>query len=123
MPVPRWVAKVNKRVTNPLQVKQGKWPVLTHVGRTSGTAYRTPLEAHPVDGGYIFILVYGSDSDWVQNVLAGGEATLSIDGDTLELVNPRLVSKDDAWQVLAPDTKEPPKFLRIDEYLRVDAPE
>jgi deazaflavin-dependent oxidoreductase (nitroreductase family) len=120
MPVPRWVAKVNKRVTNPLQVKQGKWPVLTHAGRTSGATYRTPLEAHPIDGGYIFILVYGSDSDWVQNVLAGGDAALDIDGDTFKLVNPRLVSKEAAWQLLSPDTKEPPKFLRIDEYLQVD---
>jgi deazaflavin-dependent oxidoreductase (nitroreductase family) len=91
-----------------------------HVGRTSGATYRTPLEAHPIDGGYIFILVYGSDSDWVQNVLASGDATLDIDGDTIKLVNPRLVSKEDAWHSLSSDTKEPPKFLRIDEYLQVD---
>jgi deazaflavin-dependent oxidoreductase (nitroreductase family) len=123
MPVPRWVAKFNKRVTNPLQVRQGKWPVLTHVGRTSGATYRTPLEAHPIDSGYIFILVYGSDSDWGQNVLAGGDATLDIDHDTFKLVNPRLISKEDAWQLFLPDTKEPPGFLRIDEYLQVDVPQ
>jgi deazaflavin-dependent oxidoreductase (nitroreductase family) len=120
MPVPRWVAKFNKRVTNPLQVKQGRWPVLSHVGRTSGATYRTPLEAHPIDSGYIFILVYGSDSDWVQNVLASSEATLDMDGGTFKLVNPKLVSNEDAWKLLSSDTKEPPKFLRIDEYLQVD---
>ncbi len=123
MPVPKWVAKVNKRVTNPLQLKRGQWPVLTHVGRTSGATYRTPLEAHPIDGGYIFILVYGSDSDWVQNVLAAGSATLNIDDDTFALVNPRLISRDDAWQLLPADTKEPPGFLRIGEYLQVDVRE
>jgi len=26
------------------------------------------------DGGYLFILVYGSKSDWVRNVLAAGHA-------------------------------------------------
>lgn len=120
MPVPKWVAKMNKRVTNPMQLKRGKWPVLTHEGRTSGATYHTPLEAHRIDSGYIFILVYGSDSDWVQNVLAAGTATLDIDNDTFELLNPRLVSKEDAWQLLPPETKEPPGFLRIDEYLQVD---
>ncbi len=120
MPMPKWVAKVNKRFTNPMELKRGKWPVLTHVGRISGVTYRTPLEAHHIDSGYIFILVYGSDSDWVQNVLAGGDTTLDIEDDTFALVNPRLVSKEDAWQLLSPDTKKPPGFLRIDEYLQVD---
>jgi deazaflavin-dependent oxidoreductase (nitroreductase family) len=120
MPVPRWVAKVNRRITNPLALKRGDWPVLTHVGRTSGETYRTPLDAYPTNDGYIFMLVYGSDSDWVQNVLAAGTATLDIDDDTFELVNPRLISKKDAWQLLPPETKEPPGFLRIGEYLRVD---
>jgi deazaflavin-dependent oxidoreductase (nitroreductase family) len=120
MPVPRWVAKVNRRFTNPLALKRGDWPVLTHVGRTSGETYRTPLDAEPIDDGYIFMLVYGSDSDWVQNVLATGTATLDIDDDTFQLVNPRLISKKDARQLLPSETKEPPGFLRIGDYLQVD---
>ncbi|GAB1511362.1 PNPOx family protein [Actinophytocola sp. KF-1] len=46
----------------------GKRPVLTHVGRRSGRTYRTPLDAHPVEGGYVFVLVYGPGSDWARNV-------------------------------------------------------
>lgn len=64
MPMPKWLTHVNKRVFNPGAIARGKRPVLTHIGRTSGTTYRTPLDAHPVDGGYLFILVYGSRSDW-----------------------------------------------------------
>lgn len=51
MPVPEVAGQVNKRVFNPLELRLGVRPVLTHVGRTSGTTYRTPLDAHPVDGG------------------------------------------------------------------------
>ena len=120
MPMPRWVAKVNKRFTNPMELNRGEWPVLTHVGRVSGVTYRTPLGAEPIDGGFIFTLVYGSDSDWVQNVLSGGKATLEIGGNTFVLGNPRLISEQDARQLLSPDTKEPPGFLRIDAYLQVD---
>ncbi len=120
MPVPMWIARVNKRVFNPLELRRGVRPVLTHVGRSSGKTYRTPLDAHAVDGGYIFIVMYGSDSDWVQNVLAAGAATLEIDGDEFELVSPRLVSKQDAWQQLSATTKAPPEFLRVTEYLQMD---
>ncbi|MBM7785942.1 hypothetical protein [Tenggerimyces flavus] len=40
------------------------------IGRT-GTTYQTPLDAFPVEGGYLFVLVYGWRPDWVRNVLAG----------------------------------------------------
>ena len=119
MPVPRWVAQVNKRVFNPMELRRGVRPVLTHVGRSSGKTYRTPLDAHPVDGGYIFILMYGSDSDCVQNVLAAGAATLDIDGNEFVLLSPRLVPTEDALQLLPRTTKAPPNFLRVTEYLQM----
>lgn len=120
MPMPRWWGQINKRVFNPLELKRGERPVLTHVGRSSGTSYRTPLDAHPVAGGYLFILVYGSGSDWVQNVLAAGQARLTVDGEEVELTRPRLVDQDEAWRALPDSVKRPPRFLRITEYLRMD---
>ncbi|MCH8900155.1 MAG: nitroreductase family deazaflavin-dependent oxidoreductase [Acidobacteria bacterium] len=120
MPIPMWVAQINKRVLNPLELRRGVRPVLTHVGRSSGKTYRTPLDAHPVDGGYIVIVMYGLDSDWVQNVLAAGAATLEIEGEEFELMSPRLVSKEDAWQLLSTTTKAPPDYLRVTEYLQMD---
>lgn len=120
MPVPMWMGKVNKRVFNPREIKRGKRPVLTHVGRSSGTVYQTPLDAHEVDEGYIFIVMYGSDSDWVKNILAAGATTLTVDGDEVQLTAPRLISKDEAWQVLSADTKAPPEFLKVTEHLQMD---
>lgn len=121
MPMPLWWGKVNKRVFNPMELKRGVRPVLIHVGRTSGTVYETPLDAHRVEDGFIFILVYGSASDWVKNILASGTARLKIDGDDVDLVSPRLVSKDAAWRILPSTTKRPPAMLRITEYLQMDA--
>ena len=120
MPMPRWVAHVNKRVFNKAELKRGVRPVLSHLGRSSGKTYRTPLDAHPVDNGYIFILMYGSGSDWVKNVLAAGTAGLRIDGDEIDLVSPRLVTRDVAWQRLPATTREPPSFLRVTEFLQMD---
>ena len=120
MPMPRWWTKINKRVFNPAELRRGKRPVLTHVGRSSGETHRTPLDAHPVDGGYVFILVYGSGSDWVRNVLVDGRARLTVDGQDIELVTPRLISDGEAWEAVGEGVKRPPDFLRIDEYLRMD---
>jgi deazaflavin-dependent oxidoreductase (nitroreductase family) len=115
-----WLAKVNKRVFNPLEIRRGVRPVLTHVGRSSGKTYHTPLDAHTVDSGYIFIVNYGSKSDWVQNLLAAGAATVDIAGKEFELVSPRLISKEDAWKLLSATTKAPPDFMRVTEYLQMD---
>ena len=120
MPMPLWFGHVNKRVFNKRELNKGVRPVITHVGRTSGTTYRTPLEATPVDGGYMFVLMYGSGSDWVKNVLAAGSAILSIDGEEIELTAPRVVNEHAAWQLLPTTKKRPPSFLRVDEYLQMD---
>lgn len=111
---------MNKRVFNPRELRRGVRPVLSHVGRSSGTVYRTPLEALPVDGGYLFVLVYGSKSDWVRNVLAAGHARLTIEGRDFELVAPRLLAGEEASRALGKDAKRPPAVLNITEYLRMD---
>jgi deazaflavin-dependent oxidoreductase (nitroreductase family) len=118
--MPRWWTRINKRVFNPAELRRGTRPVLTHVGRSSGTTYRTPLDAHPVDGGYVFVLVYGSRSDWARNILAAGRARLTLDGQDIELAAPRLISGEEAWRSIGPGVKRPPRFLRINEYLRMD---
>jgi deazaflavin-dependent oxidoreductase (nitroreductase family) len=117
MPMPLWWGHVNKRVFNPRSLRNGKWQVIDHVGRTSGRTYRTPIEALPVDDGFIIVLVYGSRSDWVRNVLAAGTATLEIDGGKVDLVDPVVLTADEAFQRLPADAKRPPKLLKIDEFL------
>jgi deazaflavin-dependent oxidoreductase (nitroreductase family) len=120
VPLPRWLAQVNKRVFNRIEIKRGVRPVLIHVGRVSGTTYRTPLDAHPVADGYLFIPMYGPRTDWVKNVLATGTAILRIDGDDIALAFPRLVKKDVAWQLLPATTKTPPGISGESELLRMD---
>jgi deazaflavin-dependent oxidoreductase (nitroreductase family) len=97
MRVPRAVAKFNRRVTNPAARSITPWlpyqGTLEHVGRKSGVRYRTPLLVFPTPDGFVVLIGYGLHSDWVKNVLAGGQAVLHRRGRSIALVNPRLVSK------------------------------
>jgi len=111
---------MNRRFINKIELRRGKRPVFTHVGRASGKTFHTPLDAHRVDNGYIFILVYGSGSDWVQNALAAGAARLRIEGEQFDLVAPRLVSKEEAWRQLPETAKAPPGFMNVTEYFQMD---
>jgi deazaflavin-dependent oxidoreductase (nitroreductase family) len=116
MPYPRWLAKVNKKVFNPGQVRKGRYPVVTHVGRTSGEAYRTPLDAFPTENGFVLVARYGPRSDWVRNIMAAGTATLRVGATDHALDSPRLVSLDEALEALVAD--EPPKdFTRAEHFL------
>lgn len=120
MPLPRLLAKINNRVFNPLEIRRGVRPVLIHLGRTSGQTYRTPLDAHPLPDGYVFIPMYGPRTDWVKNVLAAGSARLVVKGDEIELNNPRLTPKRDVWPLLRPSTKVPPGISDESQLLRMD---
>ncbi len=120
MPIPRWIARANRRFFNPRELKKGKRPVLAHVGRRSGTIHSTPLDAHPIDGGFLFIPNYGPRSDWVLNILASGSATLTKDGVEYTLVHPRLIGLDESRSLVSEDVKVPPPLVNIDQCLRMD---
>ena len=65
--------------------------VVTHRGRRSGREYRTPVNVFRSDGYYLFVLTYGSESDWVRNVLAAGGCSLRTRGRDVVLADPELV--------------------------------
>lgn len=120
MPYPRWLAKINKLVFNPRQVKKGKRPVVVHTGRSSGATHLTPLDAHPTKGGYVLVVRYGPESDWVRNTLAAGGATLRLGGEDHPLTAPRLVAQQEAVEELAPGLEPDADFFKVDHYLLMD---
>ena len=121
MPMPNFMRYVNKRLFNKWELARGNRPVLVHVGRVSGVTYRTPLEPRAVEGGYVFILMYGaSSSDWVRNVQAAGRATLVIDGEKHELTDPRIVVGEEGWSRVPNNDKRPPEFLNVTEIMCMD---
>ena len=98
MKLPRRLGRFNKVVTNRVQgtfawVVPG-WVVICHRGRTSGRRYRTPVNGYRRGDSLAVVLVYGEQTDWLRNVLAG-EAQVVSRGRTHALVDPRLVDPDE----------------------------
>lgn len=100
MQLPQWLARFNRHVTNPVQRLWAGWlpgfGILDHVGRKSGKNYRTPLNVFPTDDGLAILLSYGPDRDWLKNITAAGHARITRMGRTIEVADPRVVSKAEA---------------------------
>lgn len=90
------VRRMNRAYMNPKQLQSAGTPgayagVLHHVGRKSGIRYETPLGFVSTDNGFAVLLPYGPNTDWMRNLIAAGSATVTHEGDDIEVHNPRVV--------------------------------
>jgi deazaflavin-dependent oxidoreductase (nitroreductase family) len=98
----RRVARFNRRFNNPVQLTYAwllpPWVVICHRGRRSGRRYRTPVNAYKHGRTLAVVILYGEDSDWVKNVLAGGGDVVRA-GRTYELLSARVADPASAGEV------------------------
>ena len=95
--------------------------VVEHRGRRSGRRYRTPVLAMPVDGGYLVVLFYGDDRDWVRNVLAAGGCALRRGGRRVELTAPRRLPVGEGIALVPAPMRPALRLLRVRRVLRLSA--
>jgi deazaflavin-dependent oxidoreductase (nitroreductase family) len=118
------IRKVNRSVFNPLQMKSagssGSYAsVVRHEGRKTSKTFETPVVAIPTDDGFVISLPYGSESDWVKNVLAGGHATIVHDGSTYQVEKPEVVPMTDAAGLFPLPNQRTHSWIGVDECLRL----
>lgn len=115
--MPRAVAVFNRRVTNPAARSIAPWlpylGTLEHVGRKSGKHYRTPLLVFRTEDGFVVLVGYRPESDWLRNVFAGGPTALRKRGTIVALGSPQLTNKADAAHLLSPASR---LFYRLFPY-------
>jgi deazaflavin-dependent oxidoreductase (nitroreductase family) len=120
MPLPKALARFNLVATNRLtEHVAGRLPgfaILTHVGRRSGVARRTPVNVFRRDDGYVVALMYGADSQWVRNVLAAGSCEIETRGSRVTLYRPELVHDREHKLVPAP-LRPIMRTLRVNDFL------
>ena len=104
MPIPHGMRQVNRvalnKVTRLLAPRLPGLGVVVHRGRTTGKAYRTPVNVFPRPGGrFVLALTYGADTDWVKNVIAAGGCELLTRGTHVELTAPRLFHEESRREI------------------------
>lgn len=112
------------RAMKPLAMKSAGTPgayasVIRHVGRTTGRPYETPVGAVATDDGFVIALPYGSNTDWLKNVLASGSATIVDEGNTYRVDQPVVVPVDVAAHNFPPKDQRTLRWFGVGQCLRV----
>ena len=94
-------------VVRPVAGRLPAFGIVTHRGRKTGRTYQTPVNVFRRGDDYLFFLTYGSDVQWVRNILAAGRCTIRTRGRDVELVDPELIAD--------PDLRLAPPFVRFVE--------
>lgn len=90
------IRRFNRGTLNPLTLRIAGnrsriYAALHHTGRRSGRAYSTPVVAEPLGDGFIIPLPYGTDVDWLRNVLAVGSCSLTWNETEYQLDHPEII--------------------------------
>jgi deazaflavin-dependent oxidoreductase (nitroreductase family) len=102
MPLPKGLARLNRRVTNhlmrPFAARVSGFAVLEHTGRRSGAVYETPLNVFVEGDSLMVALTYGSDVDWLKNVRAAGESTFVVQGERIHVGRPVAIPRAEGYE-------------------------
>jgi deazaflavin-dependent oxidoreductase (nitroreductase family) len=121
----RRLAPLTTHVLNPvMRLFSGRVPgfgILTHTGRTTGRVYPTPLLVHRSGDHYLVALWYGSDVQWVRNVVAAGGCEIRTRGLDAHLVDPELVGNPELLRQLPAPLRLGGRIVGLSEVLRLRA--
>jgi len=116
--------RLQRAILNPRQMRSAGSPgayasVIRHRGRTSGRPYETPVGVVATDDGFLIALMYGSRTNWLQNVLASGSATIVHEGQTYGVDQPELIPMPAVAARFTSSDQQGFRVLRVDQALRV----
>jgi len=111
------------RLINPVARRFAGWMpgfgLLTYRGRTTGRVYRLPINVFKRGEHYLFVLTYGSESQWVKNVLTAGECDMRVRGRDVHLVEPELITNP-SWELIPwPARLIERRVAGVSEFLRM----
>jgi deazaflavin-dependent oxidoreductase (nitroreductase family) len=100
-----------KRFVNPVlrnfaRSSRGPFALLHHVGRRSGKQYETPIWVWRMKDGFMIVLTYGRNTDWLRNLQAADEGSLRWHKREYTFKRPELIDAKTAEPAL-------PSFIRF----------
>jgi deazaflavin-dependent oxidoreductase (nitroreductase family) len=96
-----------KRFVNPIlryaaRAGVGPFALLRHVGRRSGKPYENPIWVWRMKDGFMIVLTYGRNTDWLRNLQAAKQGSLRWHKREYEFTRPEFIDAQTASQALPP---------------------
>jgi deazaflavin-dependent oxidoreductase (nitroreductase family) len=123
-PLLRAIRVWNKYVLNPLMGrfagrKNSYAAAIRHTGRKSGKQYSTPVGVVRAQDVFVIPLAYGTHVDWLQNVIAAGQATVTAEGEAHDVTEPQVIGAATALPMLPSRQRRTYERMGIAQYLKV----
>lgn len=121
-----FIKRFNRNVLNPIMLDYAGThgfyaSALHHLGRKTGTPYSTPVYATPIPDGFIIPLSYGTDMDWLKNVMADGTARLDFHGVSHHTESPEIIPASVAESYIPRALYNRMRYYGIDYFLQLKA--
>ena len=118
------VRRFNRAIGNPFQMTSAGTPgayasVIRHTGRITGRPYETPIVPLATEDGFVIALPYGTNTDWLKNVLARGSATIVKEGHNYRVDEPETVPVEAVTAYFSAKEQRNFRRFRISQCLRV----
>ena len=96
---------VNPVLRNAARSSHGPFALLRHVGRRSGKQYETPIMVWRMKDGFMIVLTYGPNTDWLRNLQAADQGSLRWHKREYVFKKPEFIDAKTARQALPPFIK------------------
>lgn len=110
---------INPVLRNVTRTSRGPFALLRHVGRRSGKTYETPIMVFRVEDGFVIVLTYGPQTDWLRNLQATGQGSLRWHKQEYVLQQPEFIDTQAAESALPPLIKRVLRLRGVHEFVKV----
>lgn len=112
---------VNPLLRNFAHASRGPFALLRHVGRRSGKTYEIPIMVWRVEDGFVIVLTYGPQVDWLRNLQAAGQGSLRWHKQEYIFQKPEFIDAKTALPALPPFIKQILRLRGAHEFVKLSS--
>jgi deazaflavin-dependent oxidoreductase (nitroreductase family) len=112
---------VNPLLRNFALASRGPFALLRHVGRRSGKTYEIPIMVWRVEDGFVIVLTYGPQVDWLRNLQAAAQGSLRWHKQEYVFQKPEFIDAKTALPALPPLIKQLLRLRGVHEFVKLSS--
>jgi len=110
---------INPIMRNAARSAHGPFALLRHVGRRSGKTYEIPIMVWRMRDGFMIVLTYGPNVDWLRNIQSASQGSLVWHKHEYHFQKPEPIDAQTASSALPPLIKFVLRLRGTHEYVKL----